>query len=450
MGVYLSFPKGSGEIQSRHSYAYDLEPHREFDDPSQTLDWPAPLSPLPMNAENYLQKESGGFSAAIDVSLAEFQVSASRNNTSGHNCHQASSKSKGTAPSADSKSSTESYQPRIVPKRSRKEEGQNGEDEDDGHDSDHEPAGNRGTKARKKEDQTLTFACPFWKRDPYHQTDCMNYKLKRFRDVKQHLQGKHYEPYFPICYQTFSSPSDRDDHIRSKSYDSQSRPAPNSLNGVSQEAKTRLSSRIDRPTNAIQQWYFIWDTLFRGEPRPESPYLGTVFEENFGMIRDVWAREGSDIIDKLLPRREEGEGLSEVEALLPDMMCRLFNALQYRLQQRAQGTMSTQSPGAVAGNCHDSLVTTNWLCDRNASDTGISVSSSISDGSEPFSQFTFTSSLDMASPTPGDMNPFQFTDNSLFQLPIIDCGLEASLNGAGLFEPAAFEIDWHDVSFEVD
>lgn len=59
------------------------------------------------------------------------------------------------------------------------------------------------------------LACPFYKRDPKQHQVCGKYKLRRIKDVKQHIYRLHYNPelYCPRCRLKFECFSKRDHHI---------------------------------------------------------------------------------------------------------------------------------------------------------------------------------------------------------------------------------------------
>lgn len=321
--------------------------------------------------------------ATVHASSLCFMVLASK--VVGYVSHQASSEGTSPPPSSTNKHATETQHQPAQPKRRRKSEDQGGGDEDDENGSGDDRSAGRGTKKRRKEDGTRPFACPFYKKDPYNHIECKKYTLVRVRDVKQHLHRRHSQPalYCPSCYQTFSSPPYRDDHIRSRSCRSRSPPTMDGLNGISPEAQRLLGHRVDRSLTPYDQWYCIWEILFPGEPRPRDPYLGTLFEENFDMMRNLWTQEGYDIVRELLQRRgEKGEGLISTEGLLQGEIIELFNEVQDRLEQKVQRGRPAQSSSLTAINSHYSLAADHLITKHFSMAPDVSASSSSSDDAE--------------------------------------------------------------------
>lgn len=64
--------------------------------------------------------------------------------------------------------------------------------------------GQKGKKPREEHPDDIedgpTLACPFYKRNQVRHSNCLHFRLKRIKDVKQHLLRKHKQPYYcPIC-----------------------------------------------------------------------------------------------------------------------------------------------------------------------------------------------------------------------------------------------------------
>lgn len=62
----------------------------------------------------------------------------------------------------------------------------------------------------------------------------------------------------------------RDDHARAKKCKS----GPFSHDGLSAEQQIAIQREADGSGNdSVEAWYRLWDILFRGTPRPDSPHL---------------------------------------------------------------------------------------------------------------------------------------------------------------------------------
>lgn len=159
--------------------------------------------------------------------------------------------------------------------------------------------GHPAVKKRRNADHNRPYwACPFAKKNPNKHRRCYRLILTRIRDVKQHLFRTHRFPiYCPVCCQTFTLATDRDDHTRLRSCLEGS--AAN-LEGVSEEQRDRLSRRVNRSLSEEQQWFTIWDILFPDCPRPTSPYYDPNLAENMMAFRDFMASQGPTIMSNAL------------------------------------------------------------------------------------------------------------------------------------------------------
>jgi len=67
-------------------------------------------------------------------------------------------------------------------------------------------------RAKTSENGQQTFACPFFKKDVVRYHTCGERELKRIKDVKQHLERRHYIRYYcPRCWLKWN------DHLRASS-----------------------------------------------------------------------------------------------------------------------------------------------------------------------------------------------------------------------------------------
>jgi hypothetical protein len=132
-----------------------------------------------------------------------------------------------------------------------------------------------------------TFACPFYLHDRIRHSNCLNFTLKRLVDVRQHLlERAHFQVvHCPNCGITFQgrlveARQQRDAHIEERTCVSSSTP-PN-YEGITEDQEQCIrgiarGARSNQFTE-VQRWFMIWDFLFPGEPRPDSPFLNDVPE----------------------------------------------------------------------------------------------------------------------------------------------------------------------------
>ncbi|KAK7906586.1 hypothetical protein PG985_016323 [Apiospora marii] len=154
-----------------------------------------------------------------------------------------------------------------------------------------------------------SFACPFYNHDKTQYLQCLTRNdFRTIRDLKQHIWTVHRQPYYcPTCNITFSQASLRDQHIMSRTCNTQQRnKAPQ---GLSENQLHNLAKRCKPGTTEITEWFQIWNLAFPQtdiwnppEP-PHTPYLTGVFELAVSVVRDYWSRTGTQIIADFLDER---------------------------------------------------------------------------------------------------------------------------------------------------
>ena len=262
-----------------------------------------------------------------------------------------------------------SLRTQIPRKRQRVKSGHSLNDGDEENGSDDNYYITSKLPAHTGDDCTRGYACPFFKRDPVRYMDCLTRKLTRIRDVKQHIERRHIQPRFscPICYGKFSSPQDRDDHIRSRCCASGSPTAIDSLDGVSRETLKLLKSRVSR-TIAREQWYSVWDTIFSGVARPESPYLDSTIEEIIGIIRNLWEREAGQILSNF-PKRKQIQPRDNADAT--KLISELLRDLQVHARKVIREETPTESPSSALSNHQDTALTKHELSAPSSRETSV-------------------------------------------------------------------------------
>lgn len=130
-----------------------------------------------------------------------------------------------------------------------------------------------------------TLACHFYLHDRIGHSACLNVKLARLSDVRQHLLERTHNQavHCPLCGTTFAGRTTearrlRDEHVQAATCE----PSPSEFNypGITEDQDRRIReiARTARTNqyNEVQRWFMIWDCLFPGEQRPESPWLTDV------------------------------------------------------------------------------------------------------------------------------------------------------------------------------
>ncbi|KAK2742721.1 hypothetical protein CKAH01_18458 [Colletotrichum kahawae] len=180
-------------------------------------------------------------------------------------------------------------------KRKRSTSNQDEESDDDDR---KRPLSRQDPWDESRDSEPKPFACPYYKLDPLKYLNCFKrFTLKRVKDVKQHLNRKHsiIELYCPICWRTFGGPTQRDQHIVSRSCDPRDQPSAD-LGLMTPEQQNLITRRTDSGLDESKQWFGIWRILFPGAEVPKSPYLGTELQEMIGMVRTYWKENSRSII----------------------------------------------------------------------------------------------------------------------------------------------------------
>ncbi|KAF3765617.1 hypothetical protein M406DRAFT_68040 [Cryphonectria parasitica EP155] len=119
------------------------------------------------------------------------------------------------------------------------------------------------------------LACHFQKKNPQRYPSCGIRKngFRTVAEIKQHFWRKHQRNpnYCPRCKTIFDTEQQKDDHI-SQIPES---PCPKSTaelpEGLPHELVEELKCRVDKEHDLSEQWFSVWDKIFPGIPRPQSP-----------------------------------------------------------------------------------------------------------------------------------------------------------------------------------
>ncbi|KAI1462294.1 hypothetical protein F4805DRAFT_410094 [Annulohypoxylon moriforme] len=217
-------------------------------------------------------------------------------------------------------------------------------------------SGNRQltASAQPKSDQSITpkkwWACLWYKKDSLRYHECSKYKLQRIKDVKQHTWRKHMKPviYCPVCFELFASPKERDEHVQKKSCSPRERPE---FDGISEEQRKELNHNANRGRNDMEQWYYMWNAIFPGACRPQSPYIGNSWEKILPLLRNFWNKSQPEILSEALQVPLTGCQLQDIQRVV-DKIFDLFEAEPSYL-----GTIPDVSPEIVPSKIKHEEVT---------------------------------------------------------------------------------------------
>ncbi|KAK0372456.1 hypothetical protein CLIM01_10198 [Colletotrichum limetticola] len=226
---------------------------------------------------------------------------------------------------------------------------------------------------------TGKFACPFYRNNAVRHMACLNLRMARIRDVKQHLQRRHSEPhhYCPHCYKRFGTYLEQSQHVQNQSIIGCST-KDKEFDFVPPHAKDLLKFKVSRKDTAEEQWYTVWDKIFEPKPRPEHPYMGTVIEEVTIMLQEFWQREGDQIVSKFMETRQvkfqDDVCLKETLHGLMNASYKMFGK-QFRPSQpmersissssnEQQGDPEDQEPAAMYDEDSEDFITTMTSLDQ--------------------------------------------------------------------------------------
>ncbi|RKL41187.1 hypothetical protein BFJ72_g5615 [Fusarium proliferatum] len=199
-----------------------------------------------------------------------------------------------------------------------------------------EPDGDDGSGDEKKEE---TFACPFYRKDPVRFLECMNIRLVSIPIVKQHLKRRHTanpDPDGSACQEDLTFSTMSEDHDTEVSC---AQGSTDDLNIIPPKILDALKRRSNRRMSPTDQWHEIWVILFGESDVTPKPLLEGVVKEMTSIIRDIWSKDGGQIVSKHVQARGMPACPDQLLSLLPD----LLDSVEDRFgNEQARETLSRQ------------------------------------------------------------------------------------------------------------
>lgn len=180
----------------------------------------------------------------------------------------------------------------------------------------------------------VVFACPFHRSNPQKYHRCLKYTLNRIKDVKQHIYRQHSRPtlYCARCYEVFTTTEDRDAHSRRADCNTRS---PPQFEGITEQQRNELKKSSPKKKPLDEQWFELWEVVFPGRRRPQSPFIGNHVEEVVPLLRDLWNEKQAEIISGVM---ESMGGRAVVEGdLLREIMRSVFDRFEAETIRSTQG-----------------------------------------------------------------------------------------------------------------
>jgi hypothetical protein len=205
-------------------------------------------------------------------------------------------------------------------------------------------AGSKRAKTEPQKEKML--ACPYWKKDSGKYACCFKWKFKEVKRMKQHLRRCHIKIRCPRCQEDFRDTDSRDLHIRAGICALQ----PDVIDERMNERQIKkLGARGPANQTQYDRWYVVWDILFPGTAKPDSPFLDDDIPEGLFEFQEYCRRSGRDIILDHMRTSEDWQELYDDEGRFlqdswSEIFVRIFDAAFQRwLRQR--GNRSERDAG---------------------------------------------------------------------------------------------------------
>ncbi|KKY37882.1 hypothetical protein UCDDA912_g02099 [Diaporthe ampelina] len=118
---------------------------------------------------------------------------------------------------------------------------------------------------------------------------------------------------------------------------------PPHFDGITEDQRNELKKSSPRKKPLEDQWFDVWDVIFPGRPKPQSPSIGNYVEEMLPLLRNLWNEKRAEIISGVIDTRGERDVDS---GLLADIMGSVFDRFQAEKTRPSpgSGTERTGSP----------------------------------------------------------------------------------------------------------
>ncbi|KAF5710541.1 hypothetical protein FMUND_9466 [Fusarium mundagurra] len=216
-----------------------------------------------------------------------------------------------------------------------------------------EPDGDDGSGDDKKEEK---FACPFYRKDPLRFLECMNVRLVSIPIVKQHLKRRHAanpDPDGSGCQEDHAFSTVSGDY---KTEANCAQGNTEDLDIIPPKVLDALKRRSDRRMSSTDQWHDIYVLLFGESHITPKPLLDGVVKEMTSIIRDIWSKDGGQILNKHILTRGMPVSSDQLLLLLPD----LLDSVDKRFEDKPVGANADKQ---IAGTQEPAVkMTTKEIC----------------------------------------------------------------------------------------
>ncbi|KAK0719340.1 hypothetical protein B0H67DRAFT_642703 [Lasiosphaeris hirsuta] len=175
------------------------------------------------------------------------------------------------------------------------------------------------------------FACPFYKWNPRQHGDCTRYKMKRMKDIKQHIQRRHTRRSRSHQEQTLAANCCKCEDTSLAAFD-----------GILDQHKQKLRQSINRGKPVDKQWYAMWDILFPETPRPLSIYVNDCASTPAFQMRRLWNERKSAMMAEAR-RVAQGTKDTNQDTILDVLMHSLIDQIEVDITKGEESRLDTQS-----------------------------------------------------------------------------------------------------------
>ncbi|EQB56299.1 hypothetical protein CGLO_03692 [Colletotrichum gloeosporioides Cg-14] len=128
------------------------------------------------------------------------------------------------------------------------------------------------TPPKKAKPGGKRYACHYYKRWPIKHNVCLSHGQEAPRYVKTHLLRSHRQPiHCPTCFKDFKKRIEFNDHVVERACERSEGTTCPFMEKISDDQENLLEHLP--PGDGDDKWYAIWDVLFPGVQRPDSPYI---------------------------------------------------------------------------------------------------------------------------------------------------------------------------------
>jgi len=232
--------------------------------------------------------------------------------------------------------------------RKRKRSPAGNHEKDDGDDEDPGSLARSPEKRLKIETSKRAYACPFVKRDPFGHQECLGLKLGKFSYVKQHLLRSHCaETCCPRCGQKFpgeNSTTEYNKHLNQDNICERRIISPDGKMSSDVRDKVmderRRKHENGRKLDDEERWHRVYQILFPGAERPQSPYAETPAVE---ILQAFSTSMRQDIGSKILGQVAHGRPHEDCIQLLEDVVSFFVRHLRENYESPSAGDLSPVS-----------------------------------------------------------------------------------------------------------